>query len=151
VDYHGSTSIELVAVNGEDYYAASGEVAFLQENRDHLHNILLNINFDGIGYHEGGSVFSLYDCEKDLASLIQSALASDSEMTEGEPWFQGDHMVFVQNKIPAVAFTSQQFLSLFSTITHTAKDRMELVDCERLSWVAKTVHRLLMKLDSYFS
>jgi aminopeptidase YwaD len=150
-DYRGRNSIELVAVNGEDYYAASGELAYLKENRDHLQNILLNINFDGIGYREGGSVFSIYDCKKDLASLIQSVLASDSEITGGEPWFQGDHMVFVQNKVPAVAFTSQQFLSLFSSITHTAKDRMELVDCDRLARVAKTVHRLLMKLDSYFS
>ena len=149
-DYNGTTGVAIVAVNGEDYYAAPGEVLYLKENRDRWDEISLNINFDGIGYYQGGSAFSLYDCSEDLGGLIRSTLATYPNIVEGEHWFQGDHMVFVQNKIPAIAITSQRFLELFTTVTHTARDKMELVDCDRLASVALAVRDLLLKLDLYF-
>jgi aminopeptidase YwaD len=150
-DYQGSMGIELVAINGEDYYAASGEALYLKENKDRLNKVLLNINFDGIGYFEGDSAFSLYDCSAELSGLIRSTLAGYSAIIEGEQWFQGDHMVFVQNKIPAMAVTSQRFLQLFTTVTHTSRDKVELVDCSRLASTAMAIRSLLIELDKYFS
>ena len=44
--------IELVAFNGEDYYAAPGERLYLQQNED-LSAIDLLINIDGAGYYRG--------------------------------------------------------------------------------------------------
>lgn len=149
--FHGGNAIELVALNGEDYYAAPGEVTFLEKNKGHLHDILVNINMDGVGYCEGGTEFSLYDCAQDLAVLAKEILTSPDGISEGKPWPQSDHMVFVQNKIPAIAFTSQLFPYLTSNITHTTKDRMELVDCNKLVFLAQSVFGLVKKLDEYFS
>lgn len=148
--YQGRHGIELVAINGEDYYGAPGEVTYLKENEDLLQNILININFDGVGYKNGGTEFSLYGCENGLASLVRSTLSSPKGMFEGESWPQGDHMVFVQQGIPAVAFTSQQFPYLTSTITHTAQDRAELVGSKKLVQAADEVYRLLQVLDAHF-
>ena len=149
-DFHGSNGIEIVAVNGEDYFAASGEALYLKKNRDRWNEISLNINFDGIGYYKGGSAFSLYDCSEELGGMIRGYLTTCSDIVEGDQWFQGDHMVFVQNKTPAIAITSQLFLELFTTLTHTARDRMAIVDCNRLVSVALAVHGLLLRLDSFF-
>jgi aminopeptidase YwaD len=149
-DYPGSLGVELVAINGEDYYAASGEALYLKENKDRLNEILLNINFDGIGYFQGDSAFSLYDCNETLSGLICTTLAGYPGIIEGEQWFQGDHMVFVQNKIPAMAVTSQRFLQLFTTVTHTSRDKMELVDCSRLASAAQAIYGLLVELDKYY-
>jgi aminopeptidase YwaD len=149
-DFKGHNAIELVAINGEDYYGAPGEVAYLKKNEDLIQNILININFDGVGYKDGGTEFSLYGCTNELASLVKSTLFSTKGLCEGETWPQSDHMVFVQQGIPAVAFTSQQFPYLTSTITHTAQDRVELVDNAKLVQTVSSVHQLLQDLDAYF-
>ena len=54
-------AVELVAFNGEDYYAAPGERMYLEQNED-LSPIEFVINIDGAGYREGGTHFSLYQC-----------------------------------------------------------------------------------------
>lgn len=149
--HKGRHGIELAAINGEDYYAAPGEVAYLKENENFLQNILMNINFDGAGYKDGGTEFSLYGCENDLVSILRATLSSSAGICEGEPWPQSDHMVFVQQGIPAVAFTSQKFPYLTTAITHTAQDRVELVDCKKLVQAAESVKKLLGILDMYFS
>ncbi len=149
-DFKGRHGIELVAINGEDYYGAPGEVAYLKENEDLIHDILININFDGVGYKDGGTEFSLYGCEPKLASLVKSTLSSPAGMYEGESWPQSDHMVFVQQGIPAIAFTSQQFPYLTSAITHTANDRVELVNLKKLIQTAVVVYKLLILMDVNF-
>lgn len=149
-DYQGHHGIELVAINGEDYYGAPGEVTYLDENKELIQNILLDINFDGVGYFKGGTEFSFYECKNDLASLVRSTLSSPAEIYEGESWPQSDHMIFVQQSIPAIAFTSQQFPYLTSAITHTANDRVELVDFNKLVQTVNVVYRLLDQLDGYF-
>jgi len=148
--YQGHHGIELVAINGEDYYGATGEVTYFKENENLIQDILININFDGVGYKDGGTEFSLYDCENGLASLVKSTLSSYADISEGASWPQSDHMVFVQQGIPAIAFTSQQFPYLTSAITHTANDRLELVDCKKLVQTADVVYQLLKLLDGYF-
>ena len=52
-DYSGTLGVEIVAVNGEDYYAAPGEIQYLQRNQGKMGDILLNINLDGVGYIRG--------------------------------------------------------------------------------------------------
>ena len=62
--YTGPYQIELVALNGEDYYAVSGQMKYLEINKDTMNNIICNINIDGAGYKEGGSAFSFSICQK---------------------------------------------------------------------------------------
>ena len=61
-DYSGTLGVEIVAVNGEDYYAAPGEIQYLQRNQGKMGDILLNINLDGVGYIRGTTAYSLYEC-----------------------------------------------------------------------------------------
>ena len=68
-------------------------------------------------------------------------------MLEGDPWYQGDHMVFLQNGRPAVAITSADLGGLMSQITHTAKDSPDQVDPSRLAQTALALHELLQALD----
>jgi aminopeptidase YwaD len=55
---------------------------------------------------------------------------------EGEPWYQGDHGLFIMNQRPALAITSERVMELETNIVHTAKDRLEIVDPARLAEVA---------------
>ncbi len=145
-EYEGRLGIEILAINGEDYYSSPGEVHYLQSNQDKLDEILLAINIDGAGYYQGKTAYSLYDCPDELAGAIRKAFSSQRDMVEGEQWYQSDHMIFVQNQIPALAITSERSMEILTQIAHTAKDRPELVDPARLVNAALALRELLQTL-----
>lgn len=148
--FSGTPGVEIVAINGEDHYAAPGEIQYIRMNVETLKDIYLNINLDGLGYREGNTAFSMYQCQPALESHIRQVLGTFPGLTEGEAWYQGDHMVFVQNDLPALAFTSEQMAPLWAEIAHTPKDLPELVDGEKLVEVALALQELitLSKVES---
>jgi aminopeptidase YwaD len=145
-DYSGSLDIEIVALNGEDHYSAQGQKEYLQRNSGRFDEIMLSINIDVAGYHKGKSAYSLYGCPSEISAAIHSAFSKQEGVIEGEPWYQSDHMIFVQNQVPAMAITSDQFMELSAKITHTPKDHPDLVDYEKLVDLALALRDLLVGL-----
>ena len=146
-DVKPQIGIELVAFNGEDHYSAAGEVHYLHSNQGKLDEILLNINLDGVGYIQGETGYSLYGCPEGLAGLIHKIFAPYGNLKQGEPWYQGDHMVFVQNQVPALAITSEALFHVLSAIAHTQQDTPDLVAPARLLEVAQALQDLLLEID----
>jgi aminopeptidase YwaD len=140
--WKGSPGVELVALNGEDYYAAPGELSYLEANRDRMSDILLNANLDAPGYLRGDTHFSLYECPAGLAAAIRSCFAGRTGIAEGEAWHQSDHMVFVQNGVPALAVTSERFMEIETTVAHTERDTPDLVDTGKLVELALALREL---------
>ena len=147
-DYHDELGIELVPFNGEDHYSAAGEIAYLKTNEGRLNEILLNINIDAAGYRQKKNVYSLYECPEEITGLIQKTFDAGDSLTEGEPWYQGDHMVFAMQGVPALAITSEGFMEIETKFAHTSKDHSDLVDCEQLVDVAIALWELLDNLGS---
>ncbi|MGD8405367.1 MAG: M28 family peptidase [Anaerolineales bacterium] len=145
-DYEGEIDIELVPFNGEDHYSAAGEIAYLQANEGKLNQVLLNINMDALGSHEGKTLYSLYECPEIFKTLIQDTLTPQRNFAEGDPWYQGDHMVFVMNGVPAMAITSENFMQILTELAHTPADNPSMVDCEKLVEVAKSLRELLSEI-----
>jgi aminopeptidase YwaD len=145
--YSGDLGIEIVALNGEDYYSAPGEMLYLAHNAGRLDEIALAINLDGAGYYRGKTVYSFYDCPADIADSARQAFSAHGDIVEGEPWYQSDHMIFVQNGRPALAITSDLFDELWTHVAHTARDHPQIVDCARLTHIALALHGLLLTLD----
>ncbi|GAG34821.1 unnamed protein product, partial [marine sediment metagenome] len=108
-DYDGNKLIEIVAINGEDYYAVPGQMLYVNKNQDRFNEILLNINIDGAGYKEGKSVFSFYGLPEEIKNNAQDVLNKFNGITEGVQWPQGDHSIFIQNGCPAIAVSSEWF------------------------------------------
>jgi len=150
-EYAGDLGIEIVALNGEDHYSAAGQKQYIRNNRDRFSEIVLAINLDLAGYYEGKTAYSLYDCPDEIAAAIRKAFSSQQDMVEGEPWYQSDHSIFIQNQVPAMAVTSDRFMDLSTHITHTAKDRPELVDLAKLASIALALRDLLLDLDRVLS
>lgn len=149
-DYDGPLVVEITPFNGEDYYSAGGEVAYLQANQGNLERILLNVNLDGLGHKEGGTAYSLYQCPDELAGVVHAAFSDQPGLSEGDVWYQGDHMVFVQNGVPAVAITSHVLFDLMREITHTEKDVPELVDPGKLAGAALALRELVFRMNDHF-
>ena len=146
-DYAGHLGIEIVALNGEDYYSSPGEQQYLTINAGKFDEIVLGINLDGVGYYQGKTAYSLYDCPSDLATLIHKAFSTHQDMVEGEPWYQGDHGLFLMNQTPALAITSEGFIKLLTEIAHTPRDSPEIVDTTKLVNVAVALRDLVLHLD----
>ncbi len=146
-DYAGDLGVEIVALNGEDYYAASGEMQWLGMNQGCMDQIVLGVNMDGVGFRLGKTAYSLYDCPAEIEQAIRGELAPRDGMVEGELWYQSDHSLFVFNGVPALAFSSDHFVELWTEIAHTTRDVPEVVDPARLAAVAEALHDLLLRLD----
>ena len=144
-DYEGERQIEIAAFNGEDYYAAPGQMLYLRENQDRFHEILLNINIDGAGYREGKSAFSFYGLPEEMKRNALAVLSKFNGITEGVPWVQGDHSIFIQNGRLAIAVSSEWFTSNVDSqeITHTPKDNLEIVDCRKVVEIAEALSLLV--------
>jgi len=140
-------TIEIVALNGEDYYAASGEMLYLQHNPNQMEDVFLGINIDATGYMDGKSAFSLYGCPNDMSSKIRKSFPEQKGFMEGEQWYQSDHSLFIMNERPALAITSEKFMHLSTYITHTAKDAPSLVEPTKLVEISLALRDLLVALD----
>jgi aminopeptidase YwaD len=142
----GTAGLEIALLNGEDYYASSGEKLWLAENTGRFSQILLAINLDDVAYIKGRTAYSFYECPDLLTSTIRTALGESSELVEGEPWYQGDHMIMVQQGCPALACTSERMAELMSTITHSLCDTPDQVDVDKMIQLATSLHGLLIRL-----
>jgi len=147
-DFSGDHPIELVVLNGEDYYGAPGQVKYIEQNEGRFSDILLNINIDGAGYKEGISCFSPFGLSDDMLDALHEILWDSPELVEGLPWFQGDHSVFLQQGCPAIAVSSQWFIEHMETqeLTHTSKDNLGVVNFERVAECALGIAAFIGKL-----
>ena len=148
-DYSGGKMIEIVAFNGEDYYAVPGQMTWIMANQDKFDNIRLNINIDGVGNKEGKSSFSFFDLPDHAQKVAVELIKNNPELIEGPQWPQGDHSIFLQYGIPAIAITSQWFLENMEKqdITHTPKDNLSLVSEEKTVNVALALKQLIEQLS----
>ncbi len=144
-DYTGNNLVEIVALNGEDYYAVPGQMRYIQDYQDRFTEIILNINIDGAGYKDGLSAFSFYSLPEDMDQKIKEVISHFGGITEGAQWVQGDHSIFIQNGCPAVAVSSDWFTDHIDSqqITHTPKDNIEIVDCQKLVEIAQALNTFL--------
>jgi aminopeptidase YwaD len=140
--YSGSLGVEIVAINGEDYYSNPGEQLYLAANAGRWDEIALGINLDGLGYHKGKVAYSLYECPPALERAVREAF-SGRETLVGEPWFQGDHAMFIMNQAPALALTSDRLDDLFREILHSPNDTPDTVDPARLAEAAQGLEDLV--------
>jgi aminopeptidase YwaD len=146
-DYTGRLGVELVAMNGEDYYSSPGEQLYLTQNASCFEQIVLGVNIDGAGYVEGKTAFSLYNCPAEIDQAVRQALSAHPGLVEGEPWYQGDHGLFLLIQRPALAFTSERVQELERNFVHTMKDTLAIVDPSKLAETAMGLHDLILLLD----
>ena len=56
---------------------------------------------------------------------------------------QSDHMIFAQQKVPAMAFTSERFDDIWSNIAHTPNDTIDKVAPEKLLQLADRLNEII--------
>jgi aminopeptidase YwaD len=145
-DYRGTNCIEIAAFNGEDHYSAGGQMDYLNRYGSEFNRILLAINIDDVGYEKGKSSYSFYECSPQLEERAEDVFRRFDGLTRGDQWLNGDHMIFVQNHVPSMAFTSECMAELMRTVTHTSSDTPDIIDCHKLVEVAEALNALVRSL-----
>lgn len=146
-DYSGDKCIEMLALNGEDYYSNPGQMNYIESNKDKFEEIALNINIDGAGYKVGETTFSFFDLSEYQQKKAVKVMREHPGIVEGPLWPQGDHSIFVQKGRPAIAITSKWLLDNYEQdITHTDKDRISIIDCAKLVEIAQALNSFIRSL-----
>ena len=146
-DNKWSGTIELVAFNGEDYYSNAGEIAYLEKYGNTFNNILLAANCDGVGLKDGKNGISYMECPPHYLEIFEKEVKNYSTIEVIDPWYQGDHMMFVSQKVPTITLTSSKIFQLIDTVIHTDKDTLELIDPKSILDVAKLLVGIIRDLD----
>ncbi|MCW4028174.1 MAG: M28 family peptidase [Candidatus Bathyarchaeota archaeon] len=143
-DYADKLGIEIIAFNGEDHYSVAGQMDYLNRYSGSLNQICVAINIDDVGYFKGKTAYSFYECSGETCKKAQTAFNKFGGLLEGEQWYQGDHMIFAQKQIPTIALTAERVQELMATITHSPRDRPEIIDYNKLVEVAKALKSLVI-------
>ncbi|MDJ0925220.1 MAG: M28 family peptidase [Acidimicrobiia bacterium] len=136
--------VELVAINGEDHYAAPGELDWLAANRGRLDDIALLLNIDGAGYRGGRSAFSTYNLEPLLEGHVATTFANRPSLVPGPEFYQSDHAIFAMRGRPAMAITTELVDEMLETLFHAPTDTPEQVDPSLLVDIADGISGLIM-------
>ncbi len=142
-NYRGENCIEIAALNGEDHYSVGGEMDYLMRYGSEFNRVLLAVNIDDVGYNQGRSSYSFYECSPQLEKKVKGIFQSFDGLVPGEQWFNGDHMIFVQSRVPSVAFTSECMTQLMRTVTHTSADTPDIIDYYKIVEVAESLTTLV--------
>jgi len=145
-DYRGGLGVELLLLNGEDYYAVPGQMLYLRQNEDRFGEMVLAVNTDAAGCRGMRTGY----CGFELSGALRRAMArsfADDHFTEIAPWEQSDHMIFVYNGVPAIALSSENLVELFSRITHTERDSIDKVDPAMIGQIAHGMRHLIDEVE----
>jgi len=120
---------------------------YLRRYGEFMQQIRVVVNIDDIGYIKGKTAYSFYKCPENVKAVAGDTFGRFEGLQEGMPWFQGDHMVFVQNGVPAIAMTTEYLSQLMGTITHSDKDIPEVVDCAKLVETAEALKQFIYTIN----
>ena len=93
----------------------------------------------------------MYGCPHEIEEVVKVVLGDRDGLVSGESWYSGDHMIFVQQGVPALAFTAELMPELMATVTHTLEDKPELVDPKKLVQLAQALRDLILNLPAPIS
>ena len=146
-EYQPAFNLEIVAFNGEDHYSAGGQMDYLQRYGQDLPKIDLAVNVDGAAFRGGKTACSFYDCSPEMEAIGRRVFQNYQHLVEGEAWYSGDHMIFVQHQVPCLALTSSRMPELLTTVIHTEQDLPELVSPQQLHEAASALAELVRTLS----
>ena len=118
---------------------------YLKRYGRELDRVITAVNIDDAGYFRGRSAFSLYEYPDTMAELVRIILTGFEGITEGPLWYQGDHMIFAQKGIPAIAVTTELLEEVMASVTHTGEDTPDKVDCTKLVEIAGALAELIIQ------
>ncbi len=132
--------LELVFLNGEDHYAAPGQVVYLKDF--YPDEAAYVINIDGIGAVGKHNSLALFGDDPYLFDAAYRVQAQFPNLEEVPAWYESDHTMFVQQGLAALAFSSANAYDLWNVVTHSPGDTLAQVDVAQVAEVVMFIEAL---------
>jgi aminopeptidase YwaD len=142
-EYKGLNDIEVIAFNGEDYYAVPGQMLYINQNNGDFKDVKLVINIDGVGHKDSKTAFSFYNLSEHQTNKVMGIIENYKTVVKGEEWYEGDHSMFLQMGVPCIAVTSSNVRDVVMNISHTPKDTVDNVDIALLGDVVTALKDII--------
>ena len=139
-------AVELVPFNGEDDYAAPGELVWLAANEGLMGDIVLAINIDDLGWRGTENHVSFYSCPPEIEDVVRTAMTGHPRTTEGPQWFQSDHAIFGMHRRPAIALACSDMAGFMAGYAHSERDTPDLADPALVAEAARFVRDVIAAL-----
>jgi aminopeptidase YwaD len=120
-------SVDIVPFNGEEYYAACGELAYIEYLKQRGETVRLMVNIDSPCYEGSPAAVSYYNMDARDRDSVSRVLTRCPAMVDGDPWYAGDHAAFAFSGTPCIAVTTMD-LDRALALTHTLQDTMENIN-----------------------
>ena len=133
--------IEFVPFNGEEYYRASGELAYLQYlGKDSRPSLVINVDSP---CHAGSDIsVSFYNFTGDASAAADALISEEKRVVRGEEWYAGDHAMFVFGGVPCAAVSSSDLFTGGLCDTHTPRDTVDTVNAGLIDTAGGFIVRL---------
>lgn len=141
-------TVEVVPFNGEDNYAAKGELAYIDRNPDGFDDVAVMVNIDAAGLKGALTHVSFYGCDEELKAAAARAIAPVASISEGPAWPASDHMVFAMRGVPAMAIASVDLARVVDEFAHTELDVPDLAEPVLMADIVRFLLGLIEELDT---
>ncbi|HOT93965.1 MAG TPA: M28 family peptidase [Methanoregulaceae archaeon] len=135
--------LEFTCFNGEEHYAAPGEVAYIGAGHLDPARVRLVVNLDGIGLAGHPASLAFFACPPALESGALEVLARHPDLVRVDPWPGGDHMVFCMGGVPGMAVSTAAPPDVLDAVLHTPADTLDRVDVALVARTARAVEALI--------
>jgi aminopeptidase YwaD len=87
----------------------------------------------------------MFDLPVEILDHTKNVIDHFEGLTEGAQWVQGDHSIFIQYGVPAIAVSSKWLIDNMTDhdVTHTPKDNIGIVDCTKIVEIALALNNLI--------
>lgn len=101
--------LEFIAFANEEIMPIGDDEYLRRVGEDHLKDILLGINFDGLGNILDGVTVATYTASPDFTTLVEEINRSLPSIQPVDPWPESNHSTFSWRGVPCIAFCGQGY------------------------------------------
>lgn len=136
--------VELIAFTNEEYLPIGDEAYLEGVGADHLNDILLAVNFDGLGHILDANSLAIYTSSAEFQSEVEEIKLGFPAFQWVEPWPQSNHSTFSWRGVPALAISSQ----LMSPYSHQHYDTADWVSPARVAEAVRLVTEVIKTVEN---
>ena len=101
--------LEFIAFANEEVLPIGDDEYLRRVGESHLQDILLGINFDGLGNILDGTTVAVYTASNGLCDLVKQVNSQLPAVQAVDPWPESNHSTFSWRGVPCLAFGGQGY------------------------------------------
>ncbi len=134
--------LEFIFFNNEEYLPIGDDAYLADVGEDHLKEILLAVNYDGLGHKLASNTLAIFTCSEDFKSAVEKEKLKYPAVQWTDPWPQSNHSTFSWRGVPALAFSSQALIPY----CHQRYDTAEWISAARVEEAVRLTADIIKRI-----